>query len=163
MPEPRGKSHAEDLLRKLGRHTVSADGAVKQEDESRASERQTNAFSLNFRFKDGRRRSGISWGQYVTHEWQDEGDREILCIIMGMQVVTIEGWNLGVILADIESGQQKRLKERNSREGEALKLHNPNNEAIIMRIEIMPTFKEMVKRLTEEEEQNAGFVGKIAR
>jgi hypothetical protein len=161
MPEARSKSFAESLLKDPARHTTAPNG---EEDESRASERQMNAFSLNFRFKDGRRRSGISWGQYVTHEWEDDGDKEILRIIMGMQVVTVEGWNLGVLMTDIESGQQKRIKERNSREAEALRHHNPDNEAIVIRIEITPAFKEMVKRLTEEEEKDEpGFARKISR
>lgn len=158
MPEARNKSFAESLLKDQVRHTAAPDG---EDDESRAKERQINAFSLNFRFKDGRRRGGVSWGQYVTHEWEDGGDKEILRLIMGMQVVTIEGWNLGVLITDIESGQLKRIKERNSREAEALRLHNPDDEAIVTRIDIAPAFKEMAKRLTEEEEHETGHAGRV--
>ena len=152
MAEASQKSFAEKLLK--------GPGAPPDEDESRASERQINAFSLNFRYKDGRRRGGISWSQYVTHEWEDDGDKEFLRIVMGQQVVTLEGWNLGVLLTDIETGQQKRVKERNSREADALRMHNPDNEAIVSRIDIVPTLNDIVKRLTEEEEHVTGFVGK---
>jgi len=154
MPEARQRSFAAELLKDSGR-----DGS--DDDESRASERHINAFSLNFRFKDGRRRSGISWGQYVTHEWEDDGEKEILRLIMGLQIVTIEGWNLSVLLTDIESGHQKRIKERNSREAEALRQNNPDNEAIVTRIEVRPDLKEMAKKLTEEEEHDTGHAGRI--
>src|ERR1700733_2419587 len=107
MPEGTQKLFAREVLKSVGRHPGEPDVS---DDDSRASERQINAFSLNFRFKDGRRRSGISRAQYVTHEWEDNGEKEILRLIMGMQVVTIEGWNLEVLLVDIETGQQKRIK-----------------------------------------------------
>ncbi len=108
MPEARSKSFAQELMKGgLGK-------TAHDEDEGRGAERQISAFSLNFRFKDGRRRSGISWGQYVTHEWEDSGENEILRLIMGMQVVTIEGWNLSVILSDIESGQRTRTGDASS-------------------------------------------------
>jgi hypothetical protein len=159
MGEARTKSFAGELLKSTGR-AGATDG---DDDESRASERQINAFSLNFRFKDGRRRSGISWAQYVTHEWEDHGEKEILRLIMGMQVVTIEGWNLEVLLTDIETGQQKRIKERNSREAEALRQNNPDNEAIVASIEVAPNLRQVAEKLTKEEEHETGFARKFER
>jgi hypothetical protein len=161
MPDGTQKSFAKEVLMSAGRHAAAPN---PDDDESRASERQVNAFSLNFRFKDGRKRSGISWAQYVTHEWEDVGEREILRIIMGMQVVTVEGWNLDVLLTDIETGQQKRIKERNSREAEALRQDNPDNEAIVIRIEVRPDLMEMAKKLIDEEEEHeTGHAGRVRR
>lgn len=157
MAEEKTKSFAEDLLKGMGRSSP----AGAQEDESRSRERQVNAFSLNLRFRDGRKKPGISWGQYVTHEFYDDGEKETIDIIMGSQVVTIEGYNLEVLLPDIESGQLKRIRERNSREVQSLRLSNPENEDIITRIEVVPNVQEMKARLTEEEEHASGFAGKV--
>lgn len=156
MPEEKTKSFAEDLLKGMGRSSR----APAEEEEGRSRERQMNAFSLNWRHKDGRTKPGISWGQYVTHEFHDDGEKEVIDIIMGMQVVTLEGYNLEVLLPDIESGQLKRVKERNSREVEALRRSNPNNEEIIARIEVVPDVQEMKLRLVEEAKHESGFAGK---
>ncbi len=42
-----------------------------------------------------------------------------------------------------------------------LRHNNPDNEPIVTQIEITPAFKEMVKRLTEEEERDAGLARKV--
>jgi hypothetical protein len=68
---------------------------------------------------------------------------------MGMQVVRIEGFNLSVLIPDIESGQLRRVKERNSQEAQALQRNNPDNVAIVRGIEIVPSHTEMARRLTE--------------
>jgi hypothetical protein len=153
MPD---KSFAEKLLRKAGQGE-----RLNPEEDARTKERQANAFGLGVRFKDGRSSEGFSWADYRGCRWEDLGDKERVTVIFGARVVTVEGYNLDVLVRDIEHGQLSVIREHSGRQVMQLRNENPDNEPIIESIETAPCFEELVREIKGEEERETRFTRRL--
>jgi hypothetical protein len=126
------------------------------------------AFCLRADFKDGRKRRATAWSHFSDYEWSDEGDRETLTIIFGMRIVTIEGHRLNVFVRAIDEGKLKTFEELISAEALALQ-QNPDEEPIVMSVDIYPTFKNLIEEIKGEEKgghdngPETGFAKRFAR
>ena len=110
----------------------------------------TQAFCLRADSKDGRKKRATAWSHFSDYEWEDTGDREILTIIFGTRIVTIEGYNLMVLVREIDEGKLKTFEELVSAEVQEL-LHAPDDDAVVKSVEIYPTFKSVIEEIKGEE------------
>src|ERR1700674_1776793 len=67
------------------------------------------AFTLRIDYKDGRKKRGTACSHFSDYEWTDEGEKEKLVILFGTRVVTIEGYNLLVLVREIDEGKLKSV------------------------------------------------------
>lgn len=150
------KGFAEKLLER----GVSALGP--SDDEARTKARQLNAFGLGIRFKDGRSGEGFSWADYRGYRWEDLGENERVIVIFGARVLIVLGYNLDVLVRDIEHGQLAAIREHSSRQVTQLRNENPNNEPIIVSIETAPRFEEIVREIQGENDDKHNHARRVA-
>jgi hypothetical protein len=158
MPEAKQKSFAEEVFRKTGR-------GVPDDDTEKAAtkERQhaAQAFGLRVKFKDGRHTQGFAWSHFAGYEWADEGEQERLTLLFGPRALTLEGFNLSVLIRSIDEGQLKGIKELSHAQAELLRIENPENEPIIVRVVSDPPFKDIVKEIKGEDDDEVGHARKL--
>jgi|HubBroStandDraft_4_1064222.scaffolds.fasta_scaffold877054_1 hypothetical protein len=158
MPDARQKSFAESLLKNTARGLPDDDtekAAIKERQHA------AQAFGLRVKFKDGRHTQGFAWSHYAGYEWADEGDQEKLTLLFGARALTIEGFNLSVLIRSIDEGQLKGIKELNHAQAEVMRIENSENEPIIIRVVSDPPFQEIVKEIKGEEEDEVGHARKL--
>ena len=152
----RDKGFAEKLLER----GASVQGTA--EDEARAKARQLNAFGLSIRFKDGRSGEGFSWADYRGYRWEDLGENERVTVIFGARVLIVLGYNLEVLVRDIEHGQLAAIREQTSRQVTQLCNENPDNEPIIVSIETAPRFEEIVREIQGDNDDKHNHARRVA-
>jgi hypothetical protein len=158
MPDARQKSFAESLLKNTAR------GVPDEDTEKLATkERQhaAQAFGLRVKFKDGRHTQGFAWSHYAGYEWADSGEYETLTLLFGARALTIEGLNLSVLIRSIDEGQLKGIKELNHAQAEMMRANNPDDEPIIIRVVSDPPFKDIVKEIKGEQDDEFGHARKV--
>jgi hypothetical protein len=158
MPETKQKSFAETLLKNTARGIPDEDTeklAIKERQHA------AQAFGLRVKFKDGRHTQGFAWSHFAGYEWRDDGEHETITLLFGPRALTIEGFNLSVLIRSIDEGQLKGIKELNSAQVETMRHSNPDDEPIIVRVVSDPPFKDIVKEIRGEDEHDNGFTGKI--
>jgi hypothetical protein len=165
MPETKQKSFAAELLKNSGRVSGMPDSDPDKDARRRHTSAGTGAqaFSLRADFKDGRKKRGTAWSHFSDYEWSDEGDKEKLVILFGTRVVTIEGFNLMVLVREIDEGRLKTFEELVS--SEALRLQAaPDAGAVVVSVYVFPKFEDLVKEIKgETEEHETGHAGRIRR
>jgi hypothetical protein len=162
MPDTKSKSFAEEVMRKNARITGRDDHDNSGRKRHTSAGAGTQAFTLRADFKDGRKKRGTAWSHFSDYEWNDEGDIETLTIIFGDRIVTMRGFNLLVLVREIDEGKLKTFEELVSAEAKMLR-ENPDDEAVVVNVEIFPEFKELVQEIKGEREHEAGHAGRLKR
>jgi hypothetical protein len=163
MPEAKQKSFAETVM---GR---GARGDAHERDEQAAEtastrERQGNseAFSLQVKFKDGRRKQSFPWALYGGHEWTDEDGMECLTALFGLRVLIVRGYHFESLDRDLTLGKLTSIRQHNSHQVQLLKHENAESVPVIVEIEAYPNYRQIVAEM-KGEEHDAGKSGKAAR
>jgi len=147
------------------RHILGSDGS---ESAKEGRKRHTSAgaggqaFSLRVDFRDGRKKRGTAWSHWSDYEWNDEGEKETLTVIFGDRIVTIHGFNLMVLVREIDEGKLKTFEELVSAEVRML-LEHPDDGAIVVSVDVFPAFEDLVREIKGDDGRDTGFVGKIRR
>jgi hypothetical protein len=164
MPEAKQKSFAESMMARTARNIVEEREDQESENSSSTRERQGNsdAFSLEVKFKDGRRKQTFPWALYAGHEWTDEEGMECLTVLFGMRVLIIKGYNFEPLNRDLTLGKLTSIREHNSHQVEMLKRQNADNVPVIVEIEAHPNYRQMVAEI-KGDEHDTGKSGKAAR
>jgi len=121
MSEASTRKFAESVMARTGR--ANAEERRETEDEnSTTRERQGNseAFSLEVKFKDGRRKQTFPWVHYGGHEWTDEDGMECLTVLFGMRVLIIRGYNFEALHRDLNLGKVTSIRQHNSHQVQLL-------------------------------------------
>lgn len=163
MPEAKQKSFAESVMARAGR--AAADDREEQAAESISTrERQGNseAFSLQVKFKDGRRKQSFPWALYGGHEWTDEDGMECLTVLFGLRVLILRGYHFESLDRDLSLGKLTSIRQHNSHQVQLLKHENAENIAVIVEIEAYPNYRQIVAEM-KGDEHDAGKSGKAAR
>ena len=164
MPEAKQKSFAETVMARSTRG--GADDREAQDAESASTrERQGNseAFSLEVRFKDGRRKETFAWALYGGHEWTDEGDMECLTVLFGTRVLILKGYNFESCNRDLKLGKLASIRQHNSHQVQSLKHENAEGVPVIVEVEAYPSYRQIVAEIKGEDEHETGHVGRLQR
>ena len=164
MSEAKQRNFAETVMARTARST-----AEEREDtdptDSTTRERQGNsdAFSLEVKFKDGRRKQTFPWALYAGHEWSDEDGMECLTVLFGMRVLIIRGYNFEPLNRDLTMGKLTSIRKHNSHQVKLLTNQNTENIPVIVEIEAYPNYRQIVAEMKGDNERDTGKAGKIAR
>lgn len=163
MPDAKQKSFAETVMARTARRGVD-DGEEQAAESASTRERQGNAeaFSLEVKFKDGRRKQVFPWALYGGHEWTDEGGMECLTVLFGMRVLILRGYNFESLNRDLCLGKLASVRQHNSHQVQLLKHENAEGVPVIVEIEAHPDYRQIVAEM-KGEEHDAGKSGKAAR
>src|SRR5580658_5957840 len=139
MPETKQKSFAESMLARTARNVVAErEGAEEEHTVTRERQGNSEAFSLEVKFKDGRNRQIFPWALYAGHEWSDEDGMECLTVLFGMRVLVIRGYNLESLNRDLCLGKLSSLRQHNSHQVQLLKKENAEDVPVVVEIEAYP-------------------------
>src|SRR5580704_6132261 len=115
MPETKQKSFAESMLARTARNVVAErEGAEEEHTVTRERQGNSEAFSLEVKFKDGRRKQTFPWALYAGHEWTDEDGMECLTVLFGIRVLIIRGYNFEPLNRDLTMGKLTSIRQLNS-------------------------------------------------
>lgn len=164
MPEAKQKSFAESMMARTARNVT--DPRKEQDGEgSITRERQTNAeaFSLEVKFKDGRRKQTFPWALYSGHEWTDEDGMECLTVLFGLRVLILKGHNFESLNRDLTMGKLTSIRQHNSHQVQLLKHENTEDAPVIVEIEAYPSYRQLIAEMKGDDEHDTGKSGKAAR
>src|ERR1017187_9037277 len=143
MPEPKQKSFAESMLARTPRNIVEErEGEDAEVTSTRERQGNSDAFSLEVKFKDGRSRQTFPWALYAGHEWSDEDGMECLTVLFGMRVLVIRGYNLQSLNRDLCLGKLSSLRQHNSHQVQLLRNDNTEDVPVIVEIEAYPNYRQ---------------------
>src|SRR5271170_336296 len=122
MPEAKQKSFAESVIGRTGRNPVSErDETGTESAGTRDRQGNSEAFSLEVKFKDGRRKQVFPWALYAGHEWTDEGGMECLTVLFGIRVLIVKGYNFDSLNRDLCLGKRTSIVQHNSHQVQLLR------------------------------------------
>ncbi len=121
------------------------------------------AFSLRVDFRNGRRKRGTAWSHYSDYQWNDLGDREVLEVIFGDRMLTIEGHNLGVLYRLIDKGKLESFVEELSARILQNRANPPEDEALVTSVQFYPDFEELKKQIKGEADDQTRFTRRLER
>jgi hypothetical protein len=162
MSEVKTRKFAEALLDRTARSAIEQ---REDDEESTTRERQGNAeaFSLEVKFKDGRRKQAFPWHLYAGHEWTDEDGMECLTVLFGLRVLIVRGYNFASLHRDMTLGKVTSIRQHNSHQVQLLTNENAENIPVIVEIEAFPNYRRLVADIKGEDEHDTGRSGKAGR
>lgn len=162
MLEAKQKSFAETVMARGARGVDDRDDQEAQSASTRERQGNSEAFSLEVKFKDGRRKQTFPWALYGGHEWSDEGGMECLTVLFGLRVLILRGYNFETLNRDLNLGKLTSIRQHNSHQVQLLRHENAESVPVIVEIEAYPNYRQIVAEM-KGEEYDAGKSGQVAR
>jgi hypothetical protein len=124
-------------------------------DVSDKERQHVQAFSLRVDSRDGRAVEGFAWAHYSGYRLVDNEDgSETLALAFGQRAVVVHGYNLRIILREIDEGRRRRIKPKPEAEIK-LALHSGEKEKeLISRVECLPAFDKILSEIKGEEDND---------
>lgn len=164
MPEAKQRNFAETVMARTARNVVDEqEGTDPSDSATRERQGNSDAFSLEVKFKDGRRKQTFPWALYAGHEWTDEEGMECLTVLFGMRVLIIRGYNFELLNRDLAMGKLTSIRQHNSHQVQLLTNENAENIPVIVEVEAYPNYRQIVAELKGDNERDTGKSGKTAR
>lgn len=137
----------------LGRMDGKEDAQIP--DVSDKERQNVQAFSLRVDSGDGRTVEGFAWAHYSGYRLLDNEDgSETLALAFGQRAVVIYGYNLRMILREIDEGRRRRIKARPQAEIKLALSSGEKEKELISRVECLPAFDKILSEIKGEEDDD---------
>jgi hypothetical protein len=123
---------------------------------------KVQAFTLRAELGDGRGVEGFPWAHYGGYRWTDEGEKEVLTLLFGGRALRIEGYNLRILLREIDDGRRRLIKAMSEPEAKLALYGGEREKALITGVKAYPDFEEIVREIKGEDDDKHRHVRRAA-